>query len=36
MYSGMCGCRFSVYVCFYVRATSDDCDVEKVDVAVGF
>ena len=36
MYSGICGCGLSVYVCFYVRAISVDCEVEKVDVAVGF
>jgi len=36
MYSGVCGCRLSVYVYFYVCATSGDCEVEKVDVAVGF
>ena len=36
MYSGICGCRLSVYVCFYVYASSDDSEVEKVDVAVGF
>jgi len=36
MYIGICGCRLSVYVYFYVRASSDDCEVEKVDVAVGF
>jgi hypothetical protein len=36
MYSGICGRRLSVYVYFYARATSDDCKVEKADVAVGF
>jgi len=36
MYSGICGCRLSVYVCFYARDTSDDCEVKKVDVAIGF
>ena len=35
-YSGICGCRPSVYVCFYVCASSGDCEVEKVDEAVGF
>jgi len=36
MYSGICGCRLSVYVYFYVCASDDDCEVEKVHVAVGF
>ena len=36
MYSGVCGCRLSIYVYFYMRASSDDCEVEEVDVAVGF
>ena len=36
MYCGVCGCGLSVYVYFYVRTSSDDCEVEKVDVAVGF
>jgi hypothetical protein len=35
-YRGICGCRLLVYVCFYVCASSDDCEVEKVDVVVGF
>ena len=26
---------FPVYVYFYVCASSDDCEVEKIDVAVG-
>jgi len=34
MNSGICGCRLSVY--FYVCASSDDCEIEKIDVAVGF
>jgi len=36
MYSGICGCRLLVYVYFYVCASSDDCEVKKIDVAVGF
>ena len=36
MYCGVCSSRFSVYVYFYVFVSSDDCEVEKVDVAVGF
>jgi hypothetical protein len=36
MCSGICGCMLSVYVYFYVRATSDDCEVEKVVIVVGF
>ena len=36
MYSGICGCRLLVYVYFCVCVSSDDCEVEKVDVAVGF
>ena len=35
MYSGICACRLTS-VCFYVFASSDDCEIEKVDVAVGF
>ena len=34
MYSGICGCRLSVYVCFYVRAVSVEYDVENIDVSV--
>ena len=36
MYSGICGCRLLVYVYFYVRATSDDSEVVRVGVTVGF
>jgi len=36
MYSGICGCRLTVYVNFCVCASSDDCEVENVDVDVGF
>jgi len=36
MYSGICGCGLSVYVYCYVHAISVDCEVEKVDVFVGF
>jgi len=36
MYSGACGYRLSVYGSFYVCASSDDCEVKKIDVAVGF
>ena len=36
MYICICGCGLSVYVYFYVCVSSDDCEVEKVDVAVGF
>jgi len=35
MCSGICGGRLLVYVYFYVCASSDDCEVEKVDVAAG-
>jgi len=36
MYCGVCGCGLSVYVCFYLRVNSVDCEVEKVDVSIGF
>jgi len=36
MYGGICGCRLSVYDYFYICASSDDCEFEKFDVAVGF
>ena len=36
MYCGVCSSRFSVYVYLYVCVSSDDCEVEKVDVAAGF
>ena len=36
MYSGVCGCRLLVYVYFYVCVSSDDCEVEKIDAAIGF
>ena len=36
MCCGICGCRLSVYVNLYVCASSDDCEVEKIDVAIGF
>ena len=32
----VCSSRFSVYVYFYVCVSSDDCEVEKIDVAAGF
>ena len=35
MYSGICACRLSVYVCFCVCGSSDDCEVGEFDVAVG-
>ena len=35
MYCGICSSRLSVYVYFYVCVSSDDCEVEKIDVAVG-
>jgi hypothetical protein len=36
MYSDVCACRLSVHVYFYVCSSSDDCEVEKVGVAVDF
>ena len=36
MYSGICSFRLSVYAYFYVCVSSDYCEVEKVDVAIGF
>ena len=36
MYSGVCNSSISVYVYFYVCVSSDDCEVEKVDVTAGF
>ena len=36
MYCGVCSSRLSVYVYFYVCVSSDDCEVEKVDVAARF
>ena len=30
IYCGVCGCRLSVYVYFYVSASSGDCEVEKI------
>jgi len=36
MYSGICSSKLSVYVYFYVCFFSNDCKVEKIDVAVGF
>ena len=36
MYCGVCSSGFSVYVYFYVCVSSDDCEVEKIDVAAGF
>ena len=36
IYRGICSSRLSVYVYFYVCISSNDCKVEKTDVAVGF
>jgi len=36
MYCGICSSRLSVNVYFYVCVSSDDCEVEKIDVAAGF
>jgi len=35
MYSGVCGCGLPAYVYFYMCASSGDCEVEKVCIAVG-
>ena len=34
VYGGICGYRFPVYVYFYVRVSSRDCEVEKIYVAI--
>ena len=36
MYCGICSSKLSVYVYFYVCVSSNDCKVEKIDLAVGF
>jgi len=36
MYCGICSSRLSVYFYFYVCVSSNDCKVEKIDVAAGF
>jgi len=36
IYCGICSSRLSVYVYFYVCISSDDFEVEKIDVAAGF
>jgi len=34
VYGGVCGGWLPVYVYFYVRVSSSDCEVEKIDVAL--
>jgi len=34
VYGGICGCRLPVYVYIYVRVSSLDREVEKIDVAL--
>ena len=35
VYGGICGCRLlPVYVYFYARVSSRDCEVKKIDVAI--
>ena len=34
VYGGICGCWLPVYVYFYVRVSSRDCRVEKIDVVI--